>query len=834
VTLDIEHIKSALADRYDVEKELGSGELAVVYLARDLKHDRPVAVKVLRPEVAASVGVDRFLREVQVGAKLNHPNILPLYDSGEAEGFLYYVMPYIEGEWLAGRLRREQQLRIPEAVQIAREVADGLSYAHSHGLVHRDIKPDNIMLSAGHATVAGFGFARAIFAAGEEDVAQPGSMVGTPAYMSPEQAAGGEELDGRSDIYSLGCVLYEMLVGEPPFSGPTSEAVMARHTLDSVPAPHIVRQTIPEGLEEVILYALNKAPADRFRTAAEFAEALAPFELDAVRTASTRALPVRGERRPALRPVTVAWSAVAVLGLVLAGWWFGVRSPSRVASGALDGLDPSSIAVLYFDDLSADRDLQYAADGLTEGLIDQLSRVRALNVISRNGVARFRNEDVSRDSIARALNVGSLIEGSVAEVGDRMQIMARLIDGSSGADVERTSFEVPAGEFLTARDSVAQEMARLLRARLGAEVQLRQRRASTASLAAWSLVQQAERLRKNAEALREQGDDAAASREFHRADSLLLHTEEADPDWLEPIVLRGWVSYDRSRLERGDGAVPWLDAALRHGQRALALAPEDAAALELCGTVRYRHWDLRVTPDVEEWEALLESARENLEVAVRVDPTRATANLTLTYLYYQIDDVPAALLAARRAYEEDAYLSAAADILGRLYWGSLDLEQFAAARRWCAEGARRFPGHPSFVECRLWLMATPAMDPDVDLAWQLLAKLDTVLPQSRWAPRARTQGMILVGGTIARAGLADSARQVLLQARVNVTHDVDPTQTLLSLEAYMRTHLGDHDEAIDLLKRYVAANPDHPFAEEAGTAWWWRELRNHPRFKEIS
>jgi serine/threonine-protein kinase len=470
----MDQLTAALEGQYAVERELGIGEMSVVYLARDLKHDRQVAVKVPRPELLESVGTERFLREIQVAAKLNHPNILPLYDSGEAGGFLYYVMPYIEGESLADRLSREQQLRIPDATQIARQVAEGLSYAHSRGLIHRDIKPDNIMLKGGHVTLAGFGFARAMSAAAEDDVEQA-VMAGTPAYMSPEQASGAADVDGRSDVYSLACVLYEMLVGEPPFSGPTPEAIMARHTLDSVPPPHIVRQTIPEDLEEVIFYALNKAPADRFRTAGEFAEALTPFEADAVRTAATRRVPVRAERTSLLQPVTLAWVAVAVVGLVTAGWWFGVRSPSRAGIADPGGLDPRSIAVLYFEDQSPDVDLAYAADGLTEGLIEQLSRVRALSVVSRNGVAPYRDTNVSRDSIARALSVGSLIEGSVAEVGDRMQITARLVDGSTGADVERTSVDVPAGEFLTARDSVAQEIARLLRARLGEEVQLRDR-----------------------------------------------------------------------------------------------------------------------------------------------------------------------------------------------------------------------------------------------------------------------------------------------------------------------------------------------------------------------
>ena len=228
MTDELERLKTALADTYAVESELGAGGMATVYLARDLKHDRLVAVKVLRSEIAASLGHERFLREIQVTAKLTHPHILPLYDSGDADGFLYYVMPYVEGESLADMIHREQQLALHDAVRITREAASALAYAHSLGLVHRDIKPANIMLSGGHAVVADFGIARAVSEAGGEKITQTGMAVGTPTYMSPEQAAGEERLDGRSDVYALGCVLYEMLVGQPPFTGPNAQSIIAR------------------------------------------------------------------------------------------------------------------------------------------------------------------------------------------------------------------------------------------------------------------------------------------------------------------------------------------------------------------------------------------------------------------------------------------------------------------------------------------------------------------------------------------------------------------------------------------------------------------------------
>src|SRR3989454_4444926 len=223
-------LQAALADRYAIERELGRGGMATVYLAQDLKHHRKVAIKVLKPELAAALGPERFLQEIEIAAGLTHPHILPLYDSGEATGLLYYVMPYVEGETLRNRLDGAGQLPLAEAVQITREVADALSHAHSHDVVHRDIKPENILLEAGHAVVSDFGIARAITAAGGEELTGTGIAVGTPAYMSPEQSAGSRELDGRSDIYSLGCVLYEMLAGHPPFLGATAQEVLARHS----------------------------------------------------------------------------------------------------------------------------------------------------------------------------------------------------------------------------------------------------------------------------------------------------------------------------------------------------------------------------------------------------------------------------------------------------------------------------------------------------------------------------------------------------------------------------------------------------------------------------
>ncbi len=322
-----DRLRAAVADRYDLERELGSGGMATVYLARDRRQDRPVAMKVLRADLAASLGAGRFSREIAISARLAHPNILPLYDSGESGGFLWYTMPFVEGESLRERLRREKQLPLEDAVGIACETADALAHAHAHGIVHRDIKPENILLEAGHAVVADFGVARAISAAGTDAITRTGLAVGTPLYMSPEQAAGARDVDGRSDQYSLGCVLYEMLAGDPPFTASTPQAIIARKLNEPLPRISVVREVVPPEVEAALQRSLARVPADRFRSVADFAAALRG------RVATPPPTPVpaaRGRvRRLAARTVAalVLLAAAAVLGRLA----LGVVRASRAA-----------------------------------------------------------------------------------------------------------------------------------------------------------------------------------------------------------------------------------------------------------------------------------------------------------------------------------------------------------------------------------------------------------------------------------------------------------------------------------------------------------------------
>jgi TolB-like protein/tRNA A-37 threonylcarbamoyl transferase component Bud32 len=403
-----ETLRSALADRYAIEREIGQGGMATVYLARDLKHDRRVALKVLRPELTASLGLDRFLREIRTTAQLTHPHILPLLDSGDAAGTLFYVMPYVEGESLRDRLTREKQLPLDDALQLTREVADALSYAHAHGVVHRDIKPENILIESGHAVVADFGIAKAIAAAGSERLTETGLSIGTPAYMSPEQAAGSQDVDGRSDLYSLGCVLYEMLSGETPYTGPTPQAILAKKLSAPVPLISVVRDAVSANVEAALSKALARTPADRFSTAALFAEALSG--------ASTA--------RPALRaPRRRVWLSVSgALGVVLlgvAGWWVATRS----CHSAIQRL-----AVLPLASFTNDTTQDYFVQGVHDALISNLQEA-GLTVLGRTSVLQYRRTEKPPRQIARELGVDALIEGTVMRSGDSMAIAVRLIDG---------------------------------------------------------------------------------------------------------------------------------------------------------------------------------------------------------------------------------------------------------------------------------------------------------------------------------------------------------------------------------------------------------------------
>ncbi|MGE5092533.1 MAG: protein kinase domain-containing protein [Bacillota bacterium] len=422
-----DRLASGLADRYTLGRELGQGGMATVYLAHDLRHDRDVALKVLRPEISAAMGADRFLREIKLAAGLTHAHILPVFDSGEAGGLLYYVMPSMEGRSLRERLDRERQLPLSESLRITREVASALDYAHRHNVVHRDIKPENILLHEGAAMVADFGIGKALSAQGAS-LTQTGLSLGTPAYMSPEQAAGDLGTDGRSDLYSLGCVLYEMLTGEPPFTGISAQAIIAKRFVAPIPRIQATRD-VPAAVDTAVTRALARTPADRFPSAAEFAAALLAISRDSD----------SGER----------------------------------AVGGAPRADARAIAVLPLANMSADPENEYFADGMTEEIINALAKVPGMHVASRTSSFAFKGKEVDVRQIGEKLGASSVLEGSVRKVGNRIRITAQLISVENGYHLWNETYDRQLEDVFAVQDEISRAIVDALKLRLandGAQV----------------------------------------------------------------------------------------------------------------------------------------------------------------------------------------------------------------------------------------------------------------------------------------------------------------------------------------------------------------------------
>jgi tetratricopeptide (TPR) repeat protein len=468
---------------------------------------------------------------------------------------------------------------------------------------------------------------------------------------------------------------------------------------------------------------------------------------------------------------------------------------------------------------------------LTEALIDALSLVPSLTVLSKNAVAPYRNPSIPRDSTSRALRAGTLVQGSVEEVANRYRVTVRLIDGASGADFKRASFEQPAANALVIRDSLAPRVAEFLRERLGEEVRLREVRAGTRSVAAWSLFQRAEQARKNASALLDADSLPAAKGMFRLADSLAADAQRLDLQWAEPVALRAAIAYRQARVDFNAGhASPWIDTGLAFAAEALRIDSKNPEALELRGTLHFLQYLLRLAATPSAAGDLLRSAEGDLRAAVSFAPSQASAWNMLSLLNYQKPDFVEAKIDAQRAYEADAYLSVADQILWRLYTTSYDLEQFADAQRWCEEGRRRFPENLRFVECQLWLMTSSAKPPDATLAWELLDQVVKLTP-AQLREYVRLESQSAVAAVLARAGLRDSARHVLARSRGGP--DVDPEAELLSYQAFAYLLLGDRDQALRLLKEQIAANPAHRAGLARSVHWWWRDLRDDPRFKSL-
>ncbi|HEV7838914.1 MAG TPA: hypothetical protein VGO75_12665, partial [Gemmatimonadaceae bacterium] len=678
---------------------------------------------------------------------------------------------------------------------------------------------------------------RAASALGQEKLTSTGVSLGTPTYMSPEQGMADPNLDNRSDIYSLGCVLYEMLAGQPPFTGRTTQAVIARHSLDQVPSLSVVRQSIPEEVEDAVLRSLEKVPADRFATAAEFADALKACQQGGLHTLRRTGRNSRWKTKPKRRNWLIPTLAV-VAGIVIvsgAAWagrsylWGARRSDAQ--PGGASSFRPQRIAVLYFADMSPDKKLGYLADGLSESLIDQLGQVSALDVVSIAGVKQFRGKDVPPDSIARALEAGTLVEGRIEPEGKAVRVSFKLVEGSSGSERDYGTVVDSLSNPLALQTKLAEAVALKLRGWIGDEIRFRALRSGTENSNAWSLVQRAEKLRKDADAADQGGNPAAAGEQLGAADTLLAEAESLDPGWTEPIVVRGLISGREEKLSADpDAAEKFIDTGIAHANRALAIEPRDADALELRGSLHIRRIVRGLIPDQRKIDDEIALAEKDLRAAISINPTQAGALERLSAIQYQKQNTIESLSLAQRAYEADAYLTAAPEILWRLYVSSYDLGQFPNARKWCDEAQRRFPTHLVSARCQLWILTGKEVRLNPRDAVQRAAAYEKVAPPQQREYFHR-EGQIVFASVLARVGLADSARRVLLRARADRT--VDPRGELLGYEAFVRTQLGDKKEAVDLLQQYLTDHPEHRRGFSKVNAWWWRDLQSDPRFQTL-
>jgi serine/threonine protein kinase/tetratricopeptide (TPR) repeat protein len=475
-------LAEALKDRYTIVRELGRGGMATVYLAQDLRHDRPVALKILLPELAATLGPERFQREIHFAARLQHPHILTVLDSGEAAGQLWFTMPFVEGESLRDRLRRERQLPVEDALRIATEAARALDYAHQHGVVHRDIKPENILLTRdGSTLVADFGIARALGA--DDGLTQTGFAVGTPAYMSPEQAAGDRGVDARTDLYSLASVLYEMLAGEPPYTGPTAQAIAAKRLTESAPSVRAARASVPESVDRAIRKALASVAADRFSNAAQFAQALQPAagtSPPAATTVAAATSPTPARRRP----IPVAALAL-ILGLLIGA---GALFAWRRSHANPESSDERRVAVLPFQNLGDSADA-YFADGITDAVRGKLTALPSMRVIASNSSAQYRNTSKTPQEIGRELGVDYLLVGKVrwAKAGgaSRVQVSPELIDVATADSKWQQPFDASLTDVFQVQADIAGKVAEALDVAIGTRQQRALAERPTQNLAAY-------------------------------------------------------------------------------------------------------------------------------------------------------------------------------------------------------------------------------------------------------------------------------------------------------------------------------------------------------------
>ena len=768
-----ERLAVALQERYRIERRpdgslalLGRGGTATVYLAHDLRHDRPVALKVVHPELSASVGTERFLREIRFVARLSHPHILPLFDSGESEGLLYYVMPHVSGESLRQRLEREGRLAVPSAVRIACQMGLALDYAHRNGVIHRDIKPENILLDGDQAIVADFGIATAREAASDDRLTEAGLAVGTPAYMSPEQAGGAAQVDGRSDVYSLACVLYEMLSGQPPFTGPTPQAVMAQQVLATLPGIRTRRPDVPEGVERALAKALAKEPTDRFATAQELTVAL-----------EEAGGPSPG-RRPASRRRAAALLAAGAVAATAFLFALGLQR------GEPERGEPPRIAVLPFDNLGAGED-GYFADGITEEITSRLAMIPTLGVISRTSAEQYRGSRKSIKEIGRELGVAYILEGSVrwekSPAGSRVRVTPQLIRVSDDQHLWAGRFDEKLEEVFEVQSRIAEQVAAELDLALKVPEHEALAAKPTENLQAYDFY-----LRGN-DFLAKAGDPEAV----HVAERMYMQATELDPGFA-----LAFARLARARIwafHFSDRTAAQLAAARAAVDSALALDPDLPEAHLALGQIHY-------------WGALdYEAALREFRLAHAGDPGNGDIAWARGLVERRLGQWEQALASLRRAVELDPRSVVKHMDVFEVY---LRQRQYAPAEQYVDRALALQPDAPLSI---FKAMLVVTRDGDLKAATRVLeegirrAGVDEI---AAWSPQFDLGAALWLrlpdsvqravdAVTVERVG-GDSAGYYLLQARVLRLRGRGPAS-----RAYF-------DSAATVLEGRTASRPDDP------------------------
>jgi serine/threonine protein kinase/tetratricopeptide (TPR) repeat protein len=772
-------LTAALADRYRIERELGAGGMATVYLAHDIRHGRQVAIKVLRPELSAVLGAQRFLSEIKTTAALQHPHILPLFDSGTADGLLFYVMPLVEGETLRARLTREKQLPVADAVSIASEVAGALDYAHRRGVIHRDIKPENILLHEGRPIVADFGIALAVESARAERMTQPGLPLGTPQYMSPEQVTGEQEITARSDIYALGVVTYEMLIGETPFTGVTVQQILARVRTEEPRAITAQRKHVAPHVEAAVLTALEKLPADRFESAGEFARALSnpgfrgTAQLD-------RLQPQRSPRRRSA-PYVVGGLVIAVA--IAAAVWLRATLVDSTRPAAVE----RSIAVLPFANVSGDQQDAAFVDGLSEELIAVLAKIGNLRVIARTSAFAFRNSNLGVRRIADSLGVSNLLEGGVQKVGSQLRVQVRLVDARDGSTRWSETYDRQLKDIFSVQSDIADAVAHELDLRLGESTLGRIKRGSTHNIAAYELY------------LR--GNDPALTRSDSGARAGVDYFSQAIA--LDPSYAAAYAGLARMRIRSpfvGDRELPVRDRLALAEQAALKAVALDDSLGEAHATlsfVRGGNYDLA-------------SAESELMRAVELEPTNARFHESLVRLYASEERPAEALVEARRALELDPLSPTA----------NAELAHALLANDRCDEALRELEKLRSLRPPLLRASSIAAQCYARKRMWP-----EAIAEMQRISVNGGRRSQALLAYMLARAGRTDQARQILAGL-------LDRSRRIKggAFEvAIVYAGLGENDQAFAWLDKAV---DDRSLAFEF-LPTVWDGLRSDPRFDHL-